>query len=106
MIKYLQIGSFIDINQQNCLLNQLFLIVFQTSVEEVGVMADILVIAVRTCNRHTLVVENNIERLCICTELAALQIAPLVAYGAELALTSVLNHLDRLVKRLLVVYIK
>ena len=69
-------------------------------------MADILVIAVRTCNRHTLVVENNIERLCICTELAALQIAPLVTHGAELALTSVLNHLDRLVKRLLVVYIK
>ena len=51
----------------------------------------------------SLIIEQDIERLSVASELCPLEIAPAVAYGAQLAWLSVLHHLDRLWERSLVV---
>ena len=52
------------------------------------------------------IVDENIERLCVGAELDALQVAPLVAHGAEGALRAVLHHLDGGGQRRLVVHVE
>ena len=80
--------------------------VLQTLVHEVHVLRDVLVIAVRAGQRLALGVDDDVERLGVRAELVALQVAPLVADGAQGALLSVLDNLHGLVKRGLVVNVE
>src|SRR5574344_1375848 len=86
---------------------QLFAFVFlQTFVKEFVEFRDVFVIASRCIERPCLVVQKHIEWLCIGTELAALQITPLVTDGAQGALLPVFDNLYRRCERLFVVHIK
>ena len=78
----------------------LFLVVLQTRIEELHVQVDVLFVDSRRAEGVALVVERDIERLSIGAELRALQIAPLVAHGAQCAFLSVFFcHFDMLGQR-------
>ena len=69
-------------------------------------MRHTLVVSIRTRQRASLVVERNIERLGVCSELHLLQVAPFVAYGAESAFFPVYGHFFRFRQARLVVYVQ
>lgn len=58
-----------------------FLIILQSSLQELDIFGNIFVVGVRLIERFAFVVNQHIEGLRIGTKLDALQITPLVAYG-------------------------
>jgi hypothetical protein len=58
-------------------------ILLQAFFEEVSIGCHIFVVGIRAREGMTLVIEEDIERLCISTELASLEVAPTVADGSQ-----------------------
>ena len=72
----------------------MLVIIVKTLFKERHKLVNVLVVRVRAVERTAIVVEQHVERLRVGTELAALQVAPLVAHGAKRGSLSVLLHLD------------
>ena len=74
----------------------LLLVVVESRLEEFHEFVDIFVVGVGVVEGLALVVDEDVEGLCVGAELAALQVAPLVAHGAECGGLSAFLHLDGL----------
>ena len=74
--------------------------------KEMTVGGHVLVVGIGACEGMSFVVEQDIERLGIGSELAALQVAPAVAHGAERDVCAVLLYDELLRKRRLFIDIK
>ena len=61
----------------------LLLVVVESRLEEFYEFVDIFVVGVGVVEGLALVVDEYVEGLCVGAELAALQVAPLVAHGAR-----------------------
>ena len=76
----------------------------EAAVQEVEEGGDVLLVTERAAQGVALRVDAHIEGLRVAAELVALQVTPLVAYGAQGAfLAGGLGHLDGLGQRTLVV---
>ena len=60
-----------------------FLIVFQSCLQELDILRNVLVIRIRFIQRATFIIYQHIEGLCIGTEFNALEITPLIAYCTQ-----------------------
>ena len=63
----------------------LFLEHFQSVLQELNVLSDVLVISIRRANRFSVSIKQDIKRLGIGSEFASLQITPFVADGFQFA---------------------
>ena len=88
----------------DCVLS--FAILGQALFEELDIGIDVFVVGARCVERVALIVEQYVEGLCIGTKLSALQVAPLVAYGAQHDILAILGEADGLGERSLVVHVE